>query len=57
LAFRQRGRLFPRPDALAAVSREVRDPEAQRRAADALEKALKRLKEQPKPKAPTGKQP
>jgi hypothetical protein len=38
----------PAHDAEAAVKalREARDPEAKRRAADALEKAVKQLKEQ-----------
>jgi RNA polymerase sigma factor (sigma-70 family) len=47
----------PLAEAEAALKalREARDTETQRRAADALEKALQRLKEQPKSKAPTSK--
>src|SRR5262249_27163751 len=46
----------PLAEAEAALKalREARDAEAQRRAADNLEKALQRLKEQPKPNKTTG---
>jgi hypothetical protein len=36
--------------------REAKDPEAQRRATEALEKALEKLKQQTKPQPGAGKQ-
>jgi RNA polymerase sigma factor (sigma-70 family) len=45
---------FAEAEAALKALREARDTEAQRRAADNLEKALQRLKEQPKPNKPTG---